>query len=952
VSAAVASWPGWVLPTLALTLAVAVAAVLGTLVGRRREGGAGEDREARGAGGAPGPGDGGREGGRDRGAREADSEVGRGRVGGGREGGDAGRAGGGGQAGGRDRGARGAGIDAGGAPGAARVDAGGADRAEADARTVHAAERPRFRLRRAAAAPPPAEDTRTARDTPPARDAWAALRRGERLRSDALTTSYAALDAGGRPVAVLTVTDPAWADAARPQQAELDAEFARVCARELRGTVPWWGRVPGNVPGAAEPGLAGALVGPYVAAPDLDALRAGGEVVSAALALRITEALAGALARLAADRRCHGGLTPGAVLLTGEGPVVAGHSVLLPLHRAVAGTPFRRDLPRDPKYGADYRAPEASAVPPRSGTGADVYALGCLIGLLVSCVRPEGRSGARAARRLARLGRDCRRRSRVRRPSPARIVSRARAGWRSAGATEGQLDGEWAALLAALGAPEREEAEPVAVELPFAVEPPFADVPETAGRSDAATQRLFPDAELEPVAARPISAREPSRPVPDPADDPVPDAVTTRLRPPPGPEDTRTQRLGPARSAPDSGAVGAGWTLALDFLPDAALAAYAGPGGTLVLVAGTDGERGRLVAVRPEDGAVCWEFGTATPCRARPAVDGDRVLLAERGGRLHCLDAATGRPWWTVELDADGLADRAPAPAADRVWVAGLSGRLFAVPLDGREVRAVTPPGEPADVLAAAPLAAPDGGVWLPTVTGLHRLDAQGRPVWRQFGGHDLNGLDVVRAGGRLHGFAAAPDGGPAHGPVHWSAHEPVHESAHGSPQHPPGDAAYDLLYACDADTGEALWTVPFPDPAAGPPQTAGGAVFAAGADGLVAAFDAANGAVLWRTGLGAPAAGPLAVAGAHGELLVVCTRDRRAHALHAADGSLRWTAPTGGRVGRCGPLALGGLTLLGASDCHLYAFAAHDGTGGPIGALRIEPEIDALLTTASHTAH
>lgn len=61
-----------------------------------------------------------------------------------------------------------------------------------------------------------------------------------------------------------------------------------------------------------------------------------------------------------------------------------------------------------------------------------------------------------------------------------------------------------------------------------------------------------------------------------------------------------------------------------------------------------------LYALRLVDGAVVWKF---TPHRGKgeymysaPVISGERLYIGDRGGSIHCLDAAAGTPLWTATV--------------------------------------------------------------------------------------------------------------------------------------------------------------------------------------------------------------------------------------------------------------------------------------------------------------
>lgn len=826
-------------------------------------------------------------------------------------------------------------------------------------------------------------------------------RLGTSLRHGLLGETFKGRADDGTPLAVTRV-DTRWTghptSPSRLHQAAVHA-----CNNRVPGTVAVRGVLP---PGDLHPdGFC--LVTDFVAAPTLYKMVSHTGRLSVPLSLWLAESVAKVLWALAEDDRSHGALDPSTILCTASGPVLTDHSLIGPLSRAPREQSPTEDVPGHPRFGFVYVAPEIKVRGEWGGTAADVYALGkVLLNTLSSA------SGA-GARTLGRLVEDCTSDRARRRPSPRQVALRASAGLRETGVKPHAALAKWTrrmvrttaadhapittvttfgatrTTLSAAMAPANPPAAdatpsrrtddcdalpPGPAEMPYAdtlppapADVPYADVPQPAGQghggltaADITPSRrthdcdaLLPDPAEMPYADVPqpagqghggLTAAEEillTAPAPVPtapeaasamADDfaqPAPHVASLPDVTPPPDEPPNTE-LSAAVTDPADAVHGtghgqqavvpgadpsarpprpSGWTTDLGFLPDAPLA-YASD---VLYVAGTDRGEGVLRALEAHSGTPLWEFRAGGPCQARPVPYRNGILLAARNGVLYSLCADDGRVEWSAPIE-DPLGS-APAVVDDRVWLGGTGGTLQTVDLHDRSRRTVAVPGVPADVLASSALRGP-GCLWMPTVTGLHRLAADGSVLWSRPDLGDLNGCGIALAGELLVG--GTPDG---------------------------------RVYACDAASGEVLWTRPTGGVLTGPPLASGGALYVGGsqgAEGAVWVHDPVAGHLLSVVALPTAVTTPLARGPG---MVLVATRDRYLWAVAEGSGHRLWSWRVGGRIGRCGPRAGGGLVFTGSSDCHLYAVAVRDGTGGPQGALRIDPEIDAALTVLFNRA-
>ena len=112
-------------------------------------------------------------------------------------------------------------------------------------------------------------------------------------------------------------------------------------------------------------------------------------------------------------------------------------------------------------------------------------------------------------------------------------------------------------------------------------------------------------------------------------------------------------------------------------------------------------DRGRVVALRPEDGSVVWTRDLGAPVEVTPTTDGRTVFLATTRARLFALDADRGAVRWVFEMDDPTVRVAAPARSGGDLVFGGSDGVLRNVdPATG----ALRWTFEAPDAITAAPL--------------------------------------------------------------------------------------------------------------------------------------------------------------------------------------------------------------------------------------------------------
>lgn len=280
-----------------------------------------------------------------------------------------------------------------------------------------------------------------------------------------------------------------------------------------------------------------------------------------------------------------------------------------------------------------------------------------------------------------------------------------------------------------------------------------------------------------------------------------------------------------------------------------------------------------------------------------PAVENDRVYVADARGWVFAYDAESGRSVWRTDTDAD---------ITGGVGVGG--GRVFAGTEEGEVVALRTDTGEVAwrTQLTSEVLSQPrvgGGRVVVRTLDGkLFGLDAaSGEERWSYDGGVpnlSVRGTSspVVVSGVTIAGFdngrIAAVES--AAGEVLWE----------GIVSDPRGRSELERLADVDAN-----------------PVFEGGVVYAASYKRAVAAFDAETGRALWRRGIESQSG--LAI---DSDLLYVADTDGSVHALDRLSGAGVWTQESLAGRGPAWPVVHGPFVAVTDREGYIHWLRREDG--------------------------
>lgn len=285
-------------------------------------------------------------------------------------------------------------------------------------------------------------------------------------------------------------------------------------------------------------------------------------------------------------------------------------------------------------------------------------------------------------------------------------------------------------------------------------------------------------------------------------------------------------------------------------------------------------------------GDLKWAFAAGGPVRSSPALGTNGlVYFASANGRLHAVNAITGKSAWAQQVDA-GLSS--PAVLGNgRVLIGGAGVKSF----DGTTGQQTGWHGW--SEVHSSPAISADGSIYYTTWDGAlffseDIAETIGRTI---YGSPSIGPGELV----------FAPGGG-------WAGSS---SSASG-------------LHAYRGSTRERIWTFNSVNIIQSTPAIGyDGTVFIGGYDKVVYALDPFTGSVIWslRTGdsiSSSPALGP-------DETLYIGANDGRLYAINR-DGTPKWTFLTGDTIHSTPAVAADGTVYFGSYDQNIYAVDAQSG--------------------------
>jgi len=115
--------------------------------------------------------------------------------------------------------------------------------------------------------------------------------------------------------------------------------------------------------------------------------------------------------------------------------------------------------------------------------------------------------------------------------------------------------------------------------------------------------------------------------------------------------------------------------------------------------------------------ALKWAYPLARHSMSTPAVAGGRVFVGDSGRRVHCVDAETGRPYWTHEVNGEVWAS--PLVADGKVYFATRNGDVLV--FQATREKTLLSGIDLGDAISGSPVAA-NGVLYVTTMTRLYAL--------------------------------------------------------------------------------------------------------------------------------------------------------------------------------------------------------------------------------------
>ncbi|MGL6195925.1 MAG: PQQ-binding-like beta-propeller repeat protein, partial [Thermoguttaceae bacterium] len=117
-------------------------------------------------------------------------------------------------------------------------------------------------------------------------------------------------------------------------------------------------------------------------------------------------------------------------------------------------------------------------------------------------------------------------------------------------------------------------------------------------------------------------------------------------------------------------------------------------------------------------GGLVWAYPGISSTSSTSAIADGLVYISDGTGRLHCLDAETGEPYWVQSLGAQIWGS--PLIADGKVYI-GTAGRRFFILEHGKEAKIISQINMPDQVLSSATAA--NGTIFVPLFGGIYAVE-------------------------------------------------------------------------------------------------------------------------------------------------------------------------------------------------------------------------------------
>ena len=299
---------------------------------------------------------------------------------------------------------------------------------------------------------------------------------------------------------------------------------------------------------------------------------------------------------------------------------------------------------------------------------------------------------------------------------------------------------------------------------------------------------------------------------------------------------------------------------------------------------------GRAEMAAPAKVELLWQFKAEKPVKGAAAISGGRVFFGDDAGKVHALDAATGKELWGFKTEA-GI-EATPLVFDGTVFIGSGDAHLYALDAATGALKWKYETGD--KILGGANHAKnPAGdGEWILVGSydsNLHCVDAAtGKAVWKHTTDNYINGAPAVTPTGEII-FGGC-------------------------------DSFIHVLQLAD---GKELRQIESEAYIASSVAIADGLGYVGNYGNIVIGFDPKSGATLWKyRDRNFPYFSSAALTA---DRVIIGSRDKRLHCIDRATGKQVWTFQTRGEV-ESSPVVCGDAVVVGSGDGRLYCVALADG--------------------------